>query len=736
MSIRSIQKTISSALDGVLDDEDAQELLKSYGVPVAHQRVVHTVAEALKAAEEMGYPVVVKGMGKTLLHKTERRLVHGNCFDGEAVKRSVTVITENAAHELEGIMIQPHIAGSREFMAGLFRDNLFGPVVMFGIGGIAAEVFADISMRLAPLDEHDIDDMMTQLNSRALLDGFRGEKAVDRKAIARILTAISSIAMDNPAISEIDINPLIADANGTITAVDALIIKNELPEIALQAPVASHHIHAFFHPRSIAFIGASAQMGKWGHMVPSNTIAGGFAGNVFLVNPKGGKIAGREVYKNVVDIPAPIDVAVITIPAHAVFGLIPQLKEKDVRYVLMITSGFGEAGSEGKSREKELVDKAREAGMVILGPNTMGICNPHISFYCTGSPVWPRPGGTAVVSQSGNMGVQLLAFAEQQAIGIRSFCGSGNESMITIEDYIEELEGDDVTETVMLYVESVKNGRRFFENARRLSCKKPIVLLKGGQSGAGNRAAASHTGAMASNTKVFNAVCQQAGIVTVDKSMDLLDLTAAFASLPLPRGNRIAIMTLGGGWGVVTADLCARYGLDVPDLTQDVVASFDELLPSYWSRVNPVDIVGEYDTVIPPTIIEKLLAWDGCDAVINLGIMGRRIFVDRLAGAIEKADHDYSQPFLKEARAYMTQFEETYAERIAYLMGEYDKPVYGVSLLTDEKDKTVYRFAGCRHSTVFYRSPEQAVKACAKMYQYYTFLNRCLQSSSTEGPHL
>jgi len=721
-------------MDGVLDDGDAQELLTSYGVPVVRQRVVHTVADALKAAEEMGYPVVVKGMGKTLLHKTERRLVHRNCFDGEAVKRAVTVITDSAAHELEGIMIQPHIAGSREFMAGLFRDTLFGPVVMFGIGGITTEVFADISMRLAPLDERDIDDMMTQLNSRSLLDEFRGEKAIDRQAVARILRGISSLAMDNPAISEIDINPLIADADGTITAVDSLIIKSEMPETVPPEPVAPRHIHAFFHPQSIAFIGASAQMGKWGHMVLSNTIAGGFAGHVFLVNPKGGKIAGREVYTSVVDIPAPVDVAVVTIPAQAVFAIIPQLKEKGVRYVLMITSGFGEAGAEGKSREKELIDAARQAGIVILGPNTMGICNPHISLYCTGSPVWPRPGGTAVVSQSGNMGVQLLAFAEQQAIGIRSFCGSGNESMITIEDYLEELEDDDVTETVMLYVESVKNGRRFFESARRLSCKKPIVLLKGGQSDAGNRAAASHTGAMASNTKVFNAVCRQAGIVTVDKSMDLLDLTAAFASLPLPRGNRIAIMTLGGGWGVVTADLCARYGLDVPDLAQDVVASFDELLPSYWSRVNPVDIVGEYDTVIPLTIIENLLAWDGCDAVINLGIMGRRIFVDRLAGAIEKADPDYSRTFLREARAYMTQFEETYAERIAHLMGEYDKPVYGVSLLTDEKDKTVYRVAGCRHSTVFYRSPEQAVKACAKMYHYYTFLKRCSPAFSGEGP--
>ena len=209
--------------------------------------------------------------------------------------------------------------------------------------------------------------------------------------------------------------------------------------------------------------------------------------------------------------------------------------------------------------------------------------------------------------------MQLMAFAEKQNIGIRGFCGSGNEAMITIEDYLDAFETDSLTRTVLLYVESIKNGRRFFESACRVGKKKPIVLLKGGQSKAGNRAASSHTGALTSDSKVFNAVCRQAGIIKVEQSMDLLDLAASFSSLPLPKGNRVAIMTLGGGWGVVTADLCSEYGLKVPELSPEIVKRLDELLPNYWSRSNPIDMVGENDNRLPMIVIQELLKWDGCD---------------------------------------------------------------------------------------------------------------------------
>jgi acyl-CoA synthetase (NDP forming) len=296
--------------------------------------------------------------------------------------------------------------------------------------------------------------------------------------------------------------------------------------------------------------------------------------------------------------------------------------------------------------------------------------------------------------------------------------------MITIEDYLDGFEADPLTDTVMLYIESVKNGRRFFKSARRVGKKKPVILLKGGQTKAGSKAASSHTGALSSDSRVFNAVCKQAGIVKVEKPMQLLDLAAAFSSLPLPKGNRVAIMTLGGGWGVVTADLCEACGLEVPDLSAEMIKQIDEILPPYWSRANPIDLVGENDMSIPMTTMEALMKWDGCDAIINLGIMGRRHLASRLADSVRVADPTCPEDFLDQMNKLLDDFEAQYIYKIVSMMSEYQKPVLGVSMLKDENDLTVNNVKGFRYKGVFFPTPEQAVISLSKMYEYHKFLSR------------
>jgi len=708
-----------------ISEHAAKKILAAYGVPVVREVVANGAAEAVAGARDIGFPVVLKGLGSTLLHKTERGLVHLNLTNRQAVERAVRAIEHEAKAELEGILVQPFLTGKREFVAGLSRDPVFGPIIMFGIGGIFTEALKDFALGIAPLSVHDAAKMLDKITAQPLLGPFRGEKAADREALIRTLIGLSRLAIEHPEIAEIDINPLLVSSQGEICAVDALAILAEVvpPPSASPAPVDPRAIANLFYPKSIAFIGASSTLGKWGHLLLSHTISGGYPGEIYLVNAKGGTIAGRPVFREIGEVPGTVDLAVITIPAKSVIELLPKLKEKGIHNVLLITSGFGETGAKGKALQQELVERARQEGLLILGPNTMGISNPYINLYCTGSPVRPKPGGTAVVAQSGNMGVQLLGFAEEQGIGIRGFCGSGNEAMITVEDFIDGFEIDDLTKIVILYVEGVRDGRRFYESARRLGQKKPIVLLKGGQSEAGNRAAASHTGAMTSDAKVFDAVCSQAGIVKVEQSMDLLDLAAAFSSLPLPKGNRVGVMTLGGGWGVITADLCARYGLVVPQLSPALMEGFDRILPAYWSRSNPVDIVGEPDNNLMTTIMEDLLKWDGCDAVINLGVLGRAIFFEGMANAAERADPTYSKEYFEKAKAYMHTFEQKYLKLIARLMETYQKPVYGVSLLTGVKSQTVYTVEGSPYKPVFYQSPERAVKAYTRMYEYYRFLN-------------
>lgn len=725
MDIPALLSDIKNKTKTGINEAEAKALLREFGVPVVPETVVADDKEAVAAAGEFGYPVVIKGLGAALAHKTERGLVHLNLGAPQAVQNAVEAIKASAGDDLDGFVIQPQIQGKRELVAGLFRDPQFGPVVMFGIGGVFTEALADVTFRLAPITETDAADMLTEIRAKAFLGKYRGEEAIHRRQITQTLQGLSRIGVELPEIAEIDINPLLASSDGRLWAVDALVVAGEAHiDRQLPPPVSPDAIAAIFYPKSIAFIGASAHMGKWGHMLMSNTISGGYEGNVFLVNPKADTIAGRKTYPTVCDIPEPVDLAVVTVPAAGVLDLIPQLKEKGIGNMLLITSGFGETGEEGKKLEAKLVRAAREAGILILGPNTMGICNPHINFYCTGFPAKPAAGSTTMVSQSGNMGVQLLAFAEQQGIGIRGFCGSGNEAMMSIEDYLDGLEVDTLTRTAVLYVESVKNGRRFFEGARRVGKKKPIVLLKGGQSQAGKRAAASHTGALTSDSRVFDAVCRQAGIVKVNQSMELLDLGAAFSSLPLPKGNRAAIMTLGGGWGVVTADLCSQFGLDVTELSTDIIKDIDKILPPYWSRSNPIDLVGERDPTIPRVVLELLLKWDGCDAVINLGIVGRRHVLKSHGESVLKADPTYSPEFIKKIHRDFKKSEKDYIAQVIDLMEKYNKPVFGVSMLSDEKHQTVYPHKKRTLKGVFFPTPERAVGAFAKMVQYQKFLSR------------
>ncbi|MFP4393399.1 MAG: acetate--CoA ligase family protein [Desulfohalobiaceae bacterium] len=722
-----IRQTLQNALakgQFQLNEADSKQILAAYGLPVVQETRAADLEEAKQAANRLGYPVVLKALGSELAHKTELGLVRLDIQDKQALEQAYTEIKAAAEDKLEGMLLQPQIKGKREFVAGLFRDPQFGAVVMFGLGGIYTEALRDVSFAIAPLSRKDALQMLEQIKSKTLLQDFRGEAKVDQEQLISVLLGLSRIGMDQPQIAEIDINPLLADPEGNLLAVDALMVLQQGQDhLPARPAIDPDDLGRLFYPKSVAFVGASEQMGKWGHLLITNVLSGGYQGDIYPVNPKGGWIAGHKVYTSLAEIPGKVDLAVVTIPALRAIELIPELQAKGIKSVVLIASGFAETGEKGRELEQELVHKARQAGILVLGPNTMGICNPHIDFHCTGTVVHPQPGSISMVSQSGNMGVQLLCFAQKQGIGIRGFCGSGNEAMLGIEDYLDSFAVDSLTQTVMLYVESVKDGRRFVQSAKKLAQKKPVILLKGGESEAGDKAASSHTGAMSSNSEIFEALCRQTGIIKVNWPMDLLDLAAAFSSLPLPKGNRIAIVTLGGGWGVITADLCAQNGLQLPELSQEIIDFVDQLLPDYWSRSNPIDLVGENDLELPGKVLEQLLKWDGCDAVINLGIMGRKHFLGRYIQAIRQADPEYDPELLKKAEELFSQFEEDYVQSIARLMTRYNKPVFGVKLESEEQgDKTVFKAQGQPFQPVFYQSPEKAVRACAQMYKYYDFL--------------
>jgi acyl-CoA synthetase (NDP forming) len=719
-----------------LTEAESKQLLRHYNVPVVDEVVVTDFDEAISHAEAKGFPVVLKGLGARLTHKTERGLVKLNLKSSEDVRNAAIDIIKAADDDLEGFLLYHMVEGRREFMAGLFHDDQFGPVVMFGLGGIFAEALGDVVFRVAPLGETHARDMVHEIRATAFLGDFRGEHAVNEDLLVRTLVGLSKLGIEHPEVREVDVNPLLVSRDGRVTAVDALVVLGNPP---LHKPVRPHadqkKIWNILHPRSIAFVGASASFGKWGCVLFTNVVAGNFQGKIHLVNPKGGKIAGMPVFTSVTDIPGPVDLAVVTVPAAKVIDLIPQFRDKGIRSMLLVTSGFSETGKKGLRLEERLREEALEAGIMILGPNTMGVCNPHENLFCTYQNVRPKPGSTTLVTQSGNLGTQLLVFAETEGIGIRTFIGSGNEAMITIEDYMECLEHDDLTKTVVLYIESLKDGSRFFETTKRISRKKPVLMLKGGRTRAGNRAAASHTGALASDIKVFEAACRHAGVVMVETSVELLDLSAAFSSLPPAKGNRVAIMTLGGGWGVVTSDLCAEHGLEVPELSPNIISRIDTILPPYWSRSNPVDLVAEMDLSIPMMLVEELVKWEGCDAVIHLGILGRRLFVERMIESSLAVDPTGNRHFFETIPKRLTEFESAYSEHVVHLMERHGKPIIGVSLLSDENTRIITDIRGSHYKGVSFLTPERAVKALAGMHAYKRWLDleeispQCIRAS-------
>ncbi|MCD6295294.1 MAG: CoA-binding protein [Deltaproteobacteria bacterium] len=478
-----------------------------------------------------------------------------------------------------------------------------------------------------------------------------------------------------------------------------------------------------FYPETVAVIGASTTLGKWGQMIFSNIVAGGFKGKVFPVNPRGKKMYGLKVFRSVKDIPESVDLAFITTPAETVPGLLEELGENGAKGAVIITSGFSETGPSGKKQEKIIADVARKNRIWIIGPNTMGIICPHAGLFATGAHPRPRKGSVAFISQSGNLGTQLIHWAEQQGVGISLFVGSGNEAMLTCPDYLEYLKNDPYTRFIVLYMENVGDGIRFLETVSRINRVKPVILLKGGSTRAGKKAAASHTGAMSGNDAIFKGACRQAGILNVNVPSDLLNLSAGFSSLPLPMGNRVGIVTVGGGWGVVTADECAKRGLVIPEIPNRIVSCIGKYLPEFWSKGNPVDLVGSRDLEAPLVAVEELMKWDGIDAVICLGIVGRNEIMKQILKSTRRADRKTSSEIPGHEEQMGQEFEERFIAQIAGFMETYQKPVVGVSMAGTGKG-VVRPVPESRYSGVMYQTPETAVNVLAGMVSYSRFLSK------------
>jgi len=398
----------------------------------------------------------------------------------------------------------------------------------------------------------------------------------------------------------------------TATSVAREELRDRIATVASLVP--------FFRPNAVAVVGASREPAGIGHRVLEGMIRAGYRGAIYPVNPKAPDVAGLRAYPSVRELPAQVDLAVIAVPAGAVMRVVDDCAAVGVRALVIISAGFAEVGGDGVALQKALVEKVRGYGMRMVGPNCLGLLNAEqaVRLNASFSPIFPPPGRVAMSSQSGAVGLAVLGAAARYGLGFSTFVSVGNKADVSGNDLLQYWEHDPNTDVILLYLESFGNPRRFSRIARRVSRRKPVVVLQSGLTRSGGRAAGSHTAALATNATAVEALFRQTGIVRAGSLEEMFDLALTLGSQPLPRGPRVAIVTNAGGPGILSADAGEAGGLTVPEPSPELRKRLAELLPGAASLGNPIDLIAAAGSEAYRLAIETVLSSGEFDSLLVL----------------------------------------------------------------------------------------------------------------------
>jgi acetyltransferase len=720
--------TDTSARGLTLSEPASKALLREFGVPLADEREVDTPAEAVAAANEIGLPAVVKLSGDAIAHKTERGLVRLRLADAAAVDRAAHDLLAAARPE-DGhvrLLVAPMVGGNRELIAGVVRDPQFGPNVMLGVGGVLAEAIADVVFRPVPISEADADEMIDGLRAQRLLGPFRGEAAVDRAQLRAVLMGLSAAAAARPDVASIDVNPLIVRADGRPVAVDALVeLAPAGHETGQRAPArprpSDEQFRALFEPRGVLVTGASTHPGKFGFVSLHNILAAGYEGAVFGTNLQGEEVLGIRTVADIDALPGDaIDLVFVCTPASANPDLLRACARKGVRAAFLTSAGYGEAGDDGRRAERELVALADELGILLAGPNGQGVVSTPASLCAQIVAPYPPPGSIGVASQSGNFVSSFLNYARQTGVGISRAVSAGNAAAVTPADYLDWYADDPATTVSLAYIEGIVDGRSLLERLASVAARKPLVVVKGGATEAGARAAASHTGALAANDAIFDGACRQAGVSRAATVEEAFEAAATFATQPLPAGPNVVVLTTAGGWGVVTSDAVHREaGLTLLPLPDDLRAAIDQKLPPRWSRGNPVDCAGGEVRDTIPEVLELIASHPQVHSVVylGLGIQSNQARMMREGGF-------YPGHGLERIVEYHERQDRRFAEAAAELSQRFAKPILTATELAVADPANAGPAAVRATGRLCYASGNRAVTALGHLTRYAAFRAR------------
>jgi 3-hydroxypropionyl-CoA synthetase (ADP-forming) len=585
----------------VITEEIAKDILTDYNIKVPHFALVKDVENAVREANSIGYPLVAKIVSPQILHKTDVGGVKIDLKNEEDVKSAFNDMYERLSKEydVKGVLLEKMVPKGVEMIVGLQNDPQFGPVIMVGLGGIFTELFKDVSFRVLPITKGDAMEMIEELKGKMLLKGYRGSQPINLDMLSNALVNIGNLGFDISSYYEsIDFNPIIVYPDSYYVA-DAKILLSDTPkyDIISTAQPNSAHMDLFFNAKSIALIGASPEVGKVGNSVLESLVKHDYKGKVFPVNAKGyPEIMGLKAYKSLDEISEPIDVVVVTVDLKFVPDLLKICGQKKIHNVVIISGGGKELGGERAEIEQQIKDLSAKLDIRIIGPNCIGMFNGENRLDCAFQGhermLRPKNGNVSFLSQSGTIGI---AFMEHSApFGMSKMISYGNRSDVDEADMIWYLSEDPQTKVIGLYVEGLGDGRKFVNTAKKVISerKKPIVVFKNGRTTRGAKQAASHTGSLGGTYTVVKGTFSQSGIISVDSYDELTASLKALSWQPIPKGNRVAMVTNGAGPIIAAIDQFERLGLEVANLGDQSISAFKSHYPPTYVIGNPCDITG------------------------------------------------------------------------------------------------------------------------------------------------
>lgn len=635
----------------VVPEHECKSILQKYGVTTPRGAFVETAEEAVRVADGLGYPVVIKAVSSKMLHKTELGGVFLNVASAAEVKSTFKQIRARNEN-LQGILVEQMAGSGAEFIVGVQDDPNFGPVIMLGSGGVLIDLLDDVTFRMLPVDRDDVREMIEELRGKLFLKGYRGHPALNEEAFIDAVLNIGRVGMDAAGLYEsMDFNPVIVTAEGAV-AVDAKIILPQDREVCgiSNAQPETRNLDKFFAPRVVALIGASTTPDKIGYVVADSLINHDYAGTVYPITRGGKEIFGLKSYENLSDLPEKVDLAVVVVGLPLVPDILQQCHKLNIPAVLIISGGGKELGGEQVDLEKEIQKKAAEYGIRVIGPNCIGCFNAETrfdAFFQTHERmVRPRGGNIAFTTQSGTYGCSFLE--EFEHVGVNKMISYGNRVDVDEADMIAYLARDPSTRTIAAYVEGMGDGRKFIRAARDavFSSKKPIVLYKSGRTKRSAMAAQSHTGAYGGAYGVYQGAFRQAGILPVDSYEELTAAAKALSMQNPAAGVGISMISNGAGPMVNAIDLFDRYGLEFGKPQPATIKKMEDQFPPFYICKNPVDVTGSATSADYRFAMECLLDDPNVHVIMNWFVFQDTPLDEDIVSVLEKINSLSDKPVL------------------------------------------------------------------------------------------